>query len=83
MHSSSAQSRNNQQNGLPTTTTTQLLLASAFAAAPLPDDDNDDIPEIGDVVRWGIIGAGAVAEDFAKAVEYTPGAEVGRYLNFD
>lgn len=61
---------------------TQLCAASAFSAAPLDDDDNTShnkpSESIGDVVRWGIIGAGSIAEDFAKAVEYTPGAQVGR-----
>jgi hypothetical protein len=30
----------------------------------------------GKSLRWGICGAGAISNDFAKAVQFTPGAEV-------
>ena len=54
---------------------TCLASTPPFPAPPPPLEDSG--PDGGNQpVRWGILGAGSIAEDFAKAVLFTPGAEV-------
>jgi len=53
------------------------LAATFTPPLPPPMSDNEE-PKTAATnnVRWGILGAGSIAKDFAQAVEFTSGAEV-------